>query len=78
VNWKRAITDPDGDVNIAEVIAATGGFIAVVMPVIEYFQKGLEFHMQDYGTTLGMIIGALGCAQRLRGDADNKDGDKKL
>lgn len=69
MNWGNALCDKDGDVNVAEIIAAIGGAGGILVPIHAYFAHGTAFDLQAYGIGLAAIVGALGAAQRLRGDA---------
>lgn len=70
MSWKKTLCDADGDVNIAELIAAVGGAGGVFVPIWHSFH-GAPFDIQSYGIGLGAIVGALGAAQRMRGDAEH-------
>ena len=68
MKWDKVLTDADGDVNLAELIAAIGASGGIFLPIHAYFAHGTPFDLQAYGLGLAAIVGALGAAQRLRGD----------
>jgi hypothetical protein len=75
LKWDKVFADTDGDANLAEILTAAAGFVAVIgftTPIVAFYWKGTPFDIQSFGTGIGVGIGAilagLGGAQRLRGD----------
>jgi hypothetical protein len=63
------LTGPDNSTHEpANYIAIVGALSGLVMQGHAYFVRGVNFDLQSFGLGLGAIVGALGVAQKLRGD----------
>jgi hypothetical protein len=72
----NAFRDANGDFNVAEGAAALGALAGIGVPVHDYLAHGTHLDVVAYGSGLGLIIAALGAAQRLRGDPE-RDRDRR-
>ena len=64
------LTGPDNTTHEpANYIALIGALAGLGMSCHAYFIRNVPFDLQSFGIGLGAIVGALGAAQRLRGDS---------
>lgn len=71
MSWKTIFQDAEGDWNAAEICAVPAA-VAGVGTYLWQCWHGTAFDFQNFGTGLGLLVTAIGAAQRLRGDADRR------
>lgn len=68
--------DKDGAYCIPELSAAAGGLLAILSTAWDVFYRGHSLDLQAFGIGLGVVIAAMGAAQRIRDGLLVKDPER--